>query len=72
MPVLGDCLRGVCSIHTMAAACPSVPAGSALAPVVVLMLLGWRMQTAGPATMAGGVPLGTGLTPCCGGWVRDC
>lgn len=56
-------------IRTMAAACPSVPA---LAPVVMLTLFGWRMWTAGPATMAGGVPPGAGLTPCCGGWVRDC
>lgn len=57
---------------TIAAVCPMVPACSALAPAVLLTLLGWRMRTAGPATMAGGTPPGAGLTPCCGGWVRDC
>lgn len=61
-----------CSVRTMAAACPMVPAGSTLAPAVVLTLLGCRMRTAGPATMAGGVPPAAGLTPCCRGWVRDC
>lgn len=57
---------------TIAAVCPIVPACSALAPAVLLTLLGWRIRTAGPATMAGGTPPGAGLTPCCGGWVRDC
>lgn len=64
--------KGVCSIHTMAPACPRVPVGSALAPPMVLMLLGWCIRTAGPVTIAGGVPLGAVLTPCCGGCVRDC
>lgn len=56
----------------MAAVCPSVPAGSAVALTVVLILLGCRMRTAGPVTMAGGVPQAAGLTPCCRGWVREC
>lgn len=57
---------------TMAAVCPTVPACSAQAPAVLLTLLGWRIRTAGPATMAGGTLPGAGLTPCCGGCVRDC
>lgn len=56
----------------MAPACPTDPVGSALAPPTVLTLLGWWIRTAGPVTIAGGVPPGADLTPWCGGCVRDC
>lgn len=59
------------STRTVAPVCPSVPAGSAPTPPVVLTLLGWCIRTAGPVTIAGGVPLGAALT-CCGGCVREC
>lgn len=64
--------KRVCIIRTMAPACPRVPVGSALAPPMVLTLLGWCIRTADPVTIAGGVPPGAVLTPCCRGCIRDC